>query len=220
MSSSVNTPSGDADRDWFIVGRWQEFEGEARANLLRIVGIAAFYIVELVNYHGLRVGAIEMPSVVDRPFHQAVTALAVAWTMMALGILLCMSQRYFPAALKYVSTGFDIVLLTGILMVADGPRSPLVVGYFLVVALSTLRFNLALIRFSTLGAMAGYLFLLGYVKWFADPNTERHVERYHQVIFLLALGLSGIVLGQVIRRVRGMAQEYAARTESSEGGSS
>ena len=31
------------DREWFIVGRWQEYEGEARANLLRIAGIGAFY---------------------------------------------------------------------------------------------------------------------------------------------------------------------------------
>ena len=34
------------DRQWFIVSRWQQYEGEARANLLRIVGIGSFYIIE------------------------------------------------------------------------------------------------------------------------------------------------------------------------------
>ncbi len=211
MANSVKASGSDVDRQWFIVGRWQEFEGEARANLLRIIAIAAFYIVELVNYHGFEV--------VEKPFHQAVTALAVAWTMVALGVLLCLSQRIFPAVLKFVSTGCDVVLLTGVLLVADGPRSPMVVGYFLVIALSTLRFNLPLVRMATVGSMAGYLFLLGYVKWFTDAKVrdEIRVERYHQIIFLLALALCGIVLGQVIRRVPGLAKDYAARVESSRG---
>ncbi|MGD0900943.1 MAG: hypothetical protein ABR915_24180, partial [Thermoguttaceae bacterium] len=79
-----------ADRPWFIVGRWQEYEGEARANLLRIAGIGAFYLVELVNYYGLRLGPLEMPAVVSRQFHQAVTAMAVAWALVGLGVLFCL----------------------------------------------------------------------------------------------------------------------------------
>ena len=117
--------------------------------------------------------------------------------------------------LKFLSTGCDIVLLTGILMVAQGPRSPLVVGYFLVIALATLRFNLPLVRMATVGSMAGYLFLLGYARWFTDRDL--HVPRYHQIIVLLALGLTGIVLGQVIRRVHALAKEYAARTAQNGG---
>ena len=34
------------ERQWFIVSRWQEFKGEGRANLLRLIGIAVFYAVE------------------------------------------------------------------------------------------------------------------------------------------------------------------------------
>jgi len=211
MENEVKKAQGSADRSWFIVGRWQAYEGEARANLLRIIGIGLFYVVELVNYYGLNLGFIEMPRVVDLPFHQTVTALAVAWTALALGIQLCLVQRVFPAALKFVSTGCDVVFLTAILTVADGPRSPLVVGYFLLVVLATLRFNLALVRVTTVGSMAGYVFLLGYARWFTE--REIRVPRYHQAIFLLALALTGIVLGQVIRRVRGLAEDYAARVQ-------
>ena len=217
MDNSDTPSSSRLDHQWFIVGRWQEFAGEARANLLRIVGIGAFYLVELANYHGLNLGFFEMPKVEDigPAFHQAVTALAVAWTMVAMGVLLCLSQRIFPAALKFVSTGCDVVLLTGILIVADGPRSPLIVGYFLLIALSTLRFNLPLVRLATVGSMAGYLVLLGYARWFTERDL--HVPRYHQIIVLLALALTGIVLGQVIRRVRAVAKQYADRVQSSEG---
>jgi hypothetical protein len=201
-----------ADRQWFIVGRWEEFEGESRANLLRIIGIGSFYIVELLNFH--------IYKVVDRPFHQTVTALSVAWTMVALGTLVCLRRQIFPPALKYATTAADAVLLTGILMVADGPRSPLVIGYFLVITLSALRFQLRLIWFATLASGAGYLVLLGYAKWWAGREEsvfgrrELTVPRYHEFIFLLGLALTGIILGQVIRRVKSMALEFARRIET------
>lgn len=210
------SPESRRERHWFIVGRWQEFEGEARANLLRILGIGAFYAIELLNYRGLRLGALELPKLqgVDERFHQAVTALAVAWTLVGLGVLVCLRARVFPAALKFVSTACDVVLLSAVLTLADGPRSPLLVGYFLIVALSGLRFSLRLVWFATLGSMLGYLYVLGYARWFADPARHLRVERYQQLIFLLALALSGIVLGQVIRRVRRMAEEFAARVSA------
>lgn len=222
MSSEMtrpNSPAPEHDRAWFIVARWQEFEGEATANLLRILGIAAFYAVELLNYHGLRLGVLELPRVesIDRPFHYAVTALAVAWSLVSLGVLFCLRRRVFPGAMKFVTTACDLAFLTAILVIADGPRSPLVVGYFLLIALATLRFSLPLVRFATAGAMCGYLFVLGYAKWFADPARHLRVERYEQLIFLLALGLTGIVLGQVIRRLRPVAEslaDRAARRES------
>ena len=84
------------DRCWYIVGRWREYQGEGRSNLLRIVGITAFYSVELANYTGFRLGFSEMPRLetVDRPFHLAVTALAVAWLMTALAVQICLGRQY------------------------------------------------------------------------------------------------------------------------------
>jgi hypothetical protein len=205
----VATHSPSRERQWFIVGRWQEFEGEGRANLLRVVGIALFYAIELINYHGLHLGFLEMAKVVDRPFHMTVTGLAVAWTLLALGVRLCLQLRVFPAALKFITTAADLLFLTTILLVADGPRSPLVVGYLVILALAALRLNLPLIRFATAGAVVCYLALLGNARWLA--TTDLRVPRYQQLIFLLAVVLTGIVLGQVIRRVRQVAEDYARR---------
>jgi hypothetical protein len=200
------------DRQWFIIGRWQEYEGEGRTNLIRIAGIAAFYIVELINYRGLKLGGFSMPRISDRRFHLAVTSLAVAWTMLGLGVLLCLRNRVFPAAVKYVSTGCDLVLLTALLTVASGPRSPLIAVYFVILALATLRFNTRLVQFASAGAVAGYLFVLGYARWFTRRDIL--VPRDHEIIVLLALALTGIALGQVTRRARAMAQDYAARIAS------
>jgi hypothetical protein len=187
-----------------------------RANLLRIAAVAAFYIVELANYHGLDLGFVQLPKVRDRPFHLSVTALAVAWTMVGLGVHTCLRQRFFPAALKYASTGCDLLLLTCVLIAAEGPRSPLVAAYFLVITLATLRFSLPLIWFATVGSIAGYLTLLGYARWFATSDVS--VPRYHEAILLLALALTGVTLGQVVRRVKALARIYADRVASSVGG--
>lgn len=214
------SPSTQAShqRSWFIAGRWQEYEGEARANLLRIAAIGAFYSVELLNYHGLQTSLLQLPPVagVDRKFHLAVTAIAASWTLLSLGVLLCLKRNVFPAALKYVTTACDIVFLSGLLTLADGPRSPLVVGYFLLLAIATLRFSLPLVRFATLGSIAGYLFVLGYARWYAAPERNLRIERYQQIIMLLAIALTGIVLGQVIRRVRLFAQDYLERATMNE----
>ncbi len=199
-----------AERQWYIVRRWQEYAGEARANLLRIVGIGAFYAVELLNYRGLSLGPVDIPVGVERQFHTTVTALAVAWVMVALGTLVCLRIQVFPPILKYVTTAADIVLLTTILLVADGPRSPLVAAYFLLIVLSGLRFERGLVWCATLGSMTGYLFVCGFARWIADER-EISVPRYQQLIVLVALGLAGIALGQVIRRARGLAFEFAAR---------
>ena len=200
------------ERQWFIVGRWQEFAGEARANLLRIIAVGAFYTIELANYYGVNLGPLHLTKSVEREFHVTVTALAVAWTLLALATQLCLRQRIFPAALKFVTTAGDIVLLTTVLCVADGPRSPLLIGYFLILAMAAMRFRLRLIWFATIGSMVGYLWLLGYAAWYApQPIT---VPRYHQVIFLLGLAIAGVVQGQVIRRVRALSEDFAQRTRA------
>jgi hypothetical protein len=208
---STAPPANSADRQWFIVGRWEEYDAEARANLLRIIGIAVFYAIHLLNYRGLHLLFLQLPASedIDQGFHLAITLLAIAWMMVSLGVLLCLRRRFFPSSLKFVSTGCDLVLLTSILTVADGPRSPLVVGYFLILALAALRFSLPLTWFATAGSLVGYLLLLGYARWFSQRDLT--VERYHELLILAALALCGIVLGQAIRRVRRMAEHYARR---------
>ncbi|HYV34532.1 MAG TPA: hypothetical protein VE988_02440 [Gemmataceae bacterium] len=204
------------ERLWFIVGRWQEYEGEGRANVLRLLGITAFYAVHFANYLSL-----EPRTASDRDFHLAVTFLTTAWCGLCGAVLYCRTHGVFPAWLKYLSTGCDLVLLTTVLTLADGPRSPLVVAYLLIIVLASLRFNLQLVWFATGGAMAGYIFLLGYARWGAVPGwpkPDMSLPRYAQTTFLVALALTGVVLGQVIRRVRQVATDYATRLERTRGG--
>ena len=50
-----------SDRQWFIVNRWQQYESERRANIIRVIGIIVFYSVELANYHGISLGSFAWP---------------------------------------------------------------------------------------------------------------------------------------------------------------
>jgi len=196
-------PSGK--REWFITGRWQEYEGESRANVLRILAVGSFYIVELIRFRGLEHARAD-----QLPFHRQATAIAVAWTMIGLAVLLLLRLRIFPAGLKYVSTACDVGLLTALAALATGPFSPLVGAYFVIVALAALRFSIPLIWFTTIAVMLGYWSLVGLADqtWF---DADHVVPVTTQIVTLLSLALTGIVLGQAVRRVKVMAAEYAQR---------
>lgn len=197
-----------ASRQWFIVGRWQEYEGEGRANLLRVLALAAIYVVQLIDHH-----FVQQRTDSEQTFHQAVTAIVAGWSLVGLGIHAALRRRVFPAALKYVSTAFDLAFLTALLLVGSGPTSPLVFAYFPIVVLTGLRFHLPLVRAAALGAMACYIGVVGAKdsRWF---DGDHLVPVSEQLVVLLSLGLTGVLLGQIVRRVRGMAEDYARRLQA------
>jgi len=218
MSASASSD----DRSWYIAERWQQYEGEARANLLRIASIGAFYLIHLWNYFSSQGklpdwGFLQLAKAgeIDRRFHVMVTLLALAWIALAAAVHLSLRARVFPGWLPTASTVVDVLFLSGVLCISSGPRSPLVVGYFLIIALAALRFSLPLVRIATVGVMVGYVGVLGCAKWPATfglaTEVEMTVPRFHQLVVLVGLGLTGIVVGQVIRRVRRLAGDYARR---------
>ena len=216
MSTEDKLDITTSDWQWFVVGRWQEFAGEARANLLRIVAVGGFYSVELVRYYFIVEG-----TEADIAFHRSATAVAVAWTLLALGVLICLRRQIFPPALKFVSTAVDITLLTCLAISVTGSTngiaSPPVFIYFLIIALAALRFNLPLVWMATLGSMAGYMAFVAVAdrrsgsQWFDADHAVPVVE---QLMMLLALGLTGVIVGQIIRRVRAVSEEFKQRMEA------
>jgi hypothetical protein len=216
--TSTATTSG---QNWFIAQRWQAYEAESRANLLRICAVGLFYLVHLWTYFSSQgklpnFGILQLADagVIGRQFHIAMTLLAVAWALFALAILILLQQNFFPRWLPYASTAFDIVLLTCVVCLGDVARSPLIVGYFLILILAALRLSLPLIWFATVTSGLGYLCVLGVAKWpqvfgiaklFGADHSDGRVPRYHEVIVMLAILFAGMLLGQVIRRVRRLA---------------
>lgn len=206
---------------WHATQRWLQFEGEARANLIRIAAIGTFYLIHLWHYFSSQ-GKLPNwlpswldlqqgdPSEVSQRFHVMVTCLAVSWVMLAASVNMALQNRFFPRWLPVATLLGDVLFLTSVLCIAGGPRSPLVVGYFLILALATLRFNLSLIRLATFATMLGYLVVLGSAKWptlFGHPaELDLTVSRFFQFVTLAALALTGITSGQVIRRIHALIE--------------
>lgn len=205
----------------FVAQRWQGFAAESRVNLLRIVAIGAFYIVHLWSYYSslgklpqLSFLQIAGAGEIGKEFHSEITLLAVAWAMLALGVLYALHQKYFPTWLSYFTTASDVVLLVAVLCIANGPRSPLVAGFFLILVLASIRLNITLIRFTTVCCGLGYLAVIGYAKWSTRGHqlaNEIRVPRYHEVIVLVAIVLAGVMLGQVVRAAWRFFDEAAVR---------
>src|SRR5208283_4897310 len=187
----------EPDARWADAQRIESWAGEVRVNLVRLVAILAFYGHHLINFYLVR----DDPTV-TATYHATVTAIVLAWGGAVLVLHYCLARRWMPPVLKYVATGWDIVLLTLLLMVGRDPRSTLPVLYFLVIVAAALRLSLPLIYAATLGSMGAYLFFLGYLRfWLGLPDPER-LSRAQQIIFLLALGAAGILAGQVVRQTR------------------
>ncbi len=175
---------------WQIAKRRQEFRGESFANVARVTAVLAFYVIEIINHHGAR--SLGMPAVVGKDLHALVTTLVGAWVGAALLTVVTMRLRYFPIWLKYLTTSVDLALMTSVLAVLDGPKSPMLVGYFLVLALSATRFSKRLIACTATGTLVSYGILL----WHTAVLQPAHaVPRYHQLIFALAvLILAGVLI--------------------------
>ena len=96
------------------------------------------------------------------------------------------------------------------LTLSSGAASPLVAGYFLIIMMAGLRFDVRLVRLTTCGAIAGYLFLLGAAKWpmgLAKINVLPTVPRYQEAMVVAALLLAGVVVGQWLRHVRKLVDD-------------
>ncbi len=202
----------DDDQAWYVATRWQQLDGEYRANYLRILSVVGFYLVHLVqHYRPWRWLDDGLPA--SGGFHLAMTVIAAVWLLMAFAIDLSLRQHLFPKGMMYLTTGMDLILLTAAVCLGNGQASPLILGYLLIIVMSGMRVSLPLVRCATCSALFAYLFLMTVGKW-PELMGGRQIEtipRYAQLMTLLAIGITGIVVGQLIRRFRMMADYYAAR---------
>lgn len=188
---------------WLDARRIEEWAGEVRVNLIRLVAIVVLYAHHLVNVYLFR----DDPSLAGR-YNLGVTALVLAWSAAVLVLHYCLTRRWVPPALKYVATGWDILLVTLLLMLTAEPKSWLAVLYLLVIAAAPLRLSLPLVYTATLGSIAAYLCLLWYLKYGLQLSDTQRLSRPNQVIFVLALGISGLLAGQMVRQVQRLMQGY------------
>lgn len=194
------------DRSWYIVERWQEYAGEGRANLLRVLALLIFYAVQWYQF-----AVVDVGSDASRVFHRQATLIVVAWLFVCLAVLLCLQRQIFPPMVKYLSTLADVLLLTLLAHLAGGPSSPIIQIYYLIIAMAALRFSVPLVWFSALACVGGYWGVVGLSDdvWFDENHATPVIP---QIVTIACLGLAGIITGQVVRVTRALANEFAARS--------
>jgi hypothetical protein len=212
----LTTDSPTPDR-WDQVRRVEEWAGEVRVNLIRLTGIVLFYGRHLVEY---LLAAPDSP--VRGVYHLRVTWIAAAWAAAVVLVRYQLARRVVPWWLKYTTTAWDLFLVTLLCTLAGGPRSPLVLLLFLVVAMSPLRLCLRLVYATTAGAILSYLTILaiyawgkiGYDKYYSTP--ELRIPRSEEAIYVLALLVAGLLAGQAVRQARRVAGGYAVTVADKE----
>lgn len=191
---------------WVAAQRMEAWAGELRGNVIRLAAITAFYGHHLFNQFILKE---QFPP----GYTLAVSSIAIFWGIGSLALHVALAGRWLPAALPYAVVSFDVIMATSLLLVSDGPGSPLVVVLFLIVASSTLRLNLRLVWLATLLALFSFAFVCGHAKW---RKPEWRIPRQRQVILALGLGGAGLLAGQAVRQARRLAKDYADRVRPEE----
>lgn len=209
-----------SDERWADARRLEAWAGEVRVNLVRAAALIVFYGNHLLDVYvyGRDRSAAAMA------YHAEVTAIVLAWTAAIFLLYGCLRRRWVPPGLKYVATFWDITLISALVAASpDGPRSPLVFLYFVVVAAAALRLSLRLVYATTLGVMLAALLVMGYYvyykigreAYYADDSPYR-VARSSEIIFLLAVGTAGLFAGQVVRQARRLVAGYPVRVEETQ----
>ena len=205
----------------------QAVDAEQRVNLIRISAIASFYLIHLwhMSVPSLSEGTagmlgLEAGQSVPAGVHLSVTLLCLGWLMQAFAVHLMIAHRRVSNGLVTAVTVGDFVWLTAILCLSSGPAGPMVSGYFLILMLTGVRFNLRLVRVATVVAAFSYLVLLGVTRWplgIVEEIGLKTVPRYHQVMILVAIILSGVIVGQIVRHAYLIADAINQSPTTTEG---
>ncbi|RCS56044.1 hypothetical protein DTL42_01255 [Bremerella cremea] len=198
------------DRQWFIVRRWQTYTGELRALILRAIAVVVLYACQLGHHFLVLSGEARAANL---RFQQGATAVAVLLLVVSLLTLLLVLKRFLPAWLPFLTTAIDLLAISALVALAGGPMMTSLTGaFYLVVAMAGLRFDLKLVWAATLGAMVAYLASVGAVddSWF---DADHVVPLVQQGVALACIGATGIVVGQVVRLARTLAEQYQQRVD-------
>jgi hypothetical protein len=201
-----------SDDRWADGRRLEAWAGEVRVNLLRALALVVFYGNHLLDVYVYG----RDPSREAAIYHAEATAIVLAWTGAVFVLYLCLARRWVPPGLKYAATFWDILLISALLIAShDGPKSPLLYLYFVVLAAAPLRLSLPLVYATTFGIMLAATLVLGHYVYYRIGGENYYAEgspyriaRSSEIIFLLAVGAGGLFAGQVVRQARRLVQGY------------
>jgi hypothetical protein len=198
------------------VTRIEAWAGETRVNLVRLAAVALFYGRHLLDFYLNRPQTPEGLS-----YHTRVTWIVATWVGMVAIVHLRLGRREVSPELKYATVLWDAAMISLLCALAPvGPRSPLVLLYFALIATAPLRLSLRLVWLATAAAVFGYLCVLGHYAWRVVgyqkyyATAELRIPRSEEAVHVLALLVCGLLAGQAVRQARRLAAGYPVTVEA------
>jgi hypothetical protein len=183
-----------------VIGRVRRWANKKPALAATLCALALFYGNHLLL---LGLGQTE-----GGAWHWFATVLVACWAGGAVGFQWLRDRPGLHWPATYGWAALDVVMFTLLLLRGDGPRSPLLVCYPLLVAGAALRFRAGLVWFVTGLCSASYAILL-LDAWLRRPDCL--VEVSTAVISLLSQVVMGVLMALLLRRFR---QELARSSVS------
>ncbi len=173
----------------------EAWAGEIRVNLIRVLAIISLYLYHI--WHRLHGDPAR-----DVEFHRLISLVVFSWAAGATVLHVILQRRQSLGHVPLLMIVLDLVLTTLVVCLTQNPQTTLIAVYFLIIGSSALRLKLSAVYLATIGSLAGYLFFLGHLRFVMKIPDELRQARSSQIIFLIALLLSGMIAGQVIRQNR------------------
>lgn len=143
----------------------------------------------------------------DPRFYQRIMALLGLGAVASLSFQGLLKREKWSDLSRYAWATADVVLFTTLVMTIKGLASPIVVGYFIIVAASGLWFRERLVGYTTALSVAGYAALVANEAVREKALTIPHLH----ALFMALLAVSGLIIGYQVKRVRALSQYYEHR---------
>jgi len=169
----------------------------------RLGAMLVLYSVETANYY---------LGVVAGRLHWSITAVLLVWALLSVLFQRLLHHPKYAQAARFGWAATDVLGQTGVLLVADGVASPMVIGYLLIIAASGLWFRVRLVYFVTAASLMAYGALVSI--WYAPPATQPPpfvIRADRHVYFMVGMAVLGCIVAYQVSRVRALSRYYESR---------
>ena len=139
---------------------------------------------------------------ISEEFYKEMMMFIVAWAIGATAMHLLLEWTGQWSLMRYVWPTMDVALLTAILLIANGPKSPLVPAYLLILMSTGFRWRPWLTVYVTALCVGGFLLLV----------AEAHARRPHLrpaldevLVPIIMMIVVGVISASLVKKMRGLA---------------
>ena len=170
----------------------------------RLATLGAFYLVDLFNYC--------IAEVVDARFHWRITALTGLWVFTAIVFQQFLKSPRWSIPARFVWGVLDSLLLLGVLLVAYGAASSLLVGYLLLIAASGLWYRVRYVWFIAGLSLASYgVLIVDFYHWRPWLQKECYSGFDRHMVILMSIVAMAAVVSYLVARVRALSSYLGQR---------